>query len=213
MLPLVNLWMSSWLVRIELWHCTNVHRLLFKQRRADRPRLSVRQTQHSLPPSRFIVMLMLRWHCLWALAGLLRAHCTARGWSPVFPHKNGLNYWHQKASPRRTPAPPLHPASVRTVASWMESFVPRQREFRRKAEEQRGLHGWGMGSTGLDLYGWQAGMRRGSHKFSRGSLGSGDGASEVCLSEVFKCIGAKLRYILGQMYKPAIPYRKYLFIN
>lgn len=84
--------------------------------------------------------------------------------------------------------------------------MPRQRVP--KAEERRGLHGWGRGSAGLDLYGWQAGIRRGSHKFSRGLLGSGDGASEVCHSEVFQCSGAALGYILGQMYAPAIPYGK-----
>lgn len=92
--------------------------------------------------------------------------------------------------------------------------MPRQRVP--KAEEQRGLHGWGRGSAGLDLYGWQAGIRRGSHKFSRGLLGSGDGASEVCHSEVFKCSGAALGYILGQMYTPVIIYGKssaYLFLN
>lgn len=69
--------------------------------------------------------------------------------------------------------------------------MPRKREFRRKAEEQRGLHGWGRGSAGLDLYGWQAGMRRGGHTFSRGLLGSGDGAAEVRHSQVFERVGAK----------------------
>lgn len=91
--------------------------------------------------------------------------------------------------------------------------MPRQREFRREAEEQRGLRGWGRGAASLDLYGWRAGIRRGSHKFSRGLLGSGDGASELCHSEVFKCVEAELRYFLGRMYTPAFPNRQYLFID
>lgn len=72
---------------------------------------------------------------------------------------------------------------------------------------------WGRGSAGLDLYGWQAEMRSGSHKFSRGLLGSGDGASVVSHSKVFKCKMAKRLYILIQIYTPAFPYHKYVFIN